>query len=72
MPQPVGTGKVTGWCWMNGGKCGGDTGGASAAESRAAKRSARMAAALRANLLKRKQQKRDRAASDKPPRDATK
>jgi len=72
MPQPVGMGKATGWCWMNGAKCGGDTVGASAAESRAAKRSARMAAALRANLLKRKQQKRYRAASDKPVRDADK
>jgi hypothetical protein len=69
MPQPVGTGKAGGWCKMNGAKNDGDSGGAPATESRAAKRNARMASALRANLLKRKQQKRDRAAQIKPARD---
>jgi hypothetical protein len=66
MPQPVGTGKAAGWYKMNGSKNDGDSGGAPVTQSRAAQRTARMASALRANLLKRKQQKRDRAAQIKP------
>ena len=70
MPQPVGTGKTTRWREMSATKSGGGPGARPEANSRAAKRTARMAVALRANLLKRKQQKRDRADRAKDPKDA--
>jgi len=69
MPQGRAAGKATRWCGLTGEETGDDAGAARPAESKAAKRNARMASALRANLLKRKQQKRDRAARAKAPKD---
>jgi len=66
MAQPVGAGKATRRCEMTGAKSKGGPDAPPEPESRAARRKARMASALRANLLKRKQQKRDRAAQIKP------